>query len=70
MATPTTYDLSYDEPCSVEGGCGEDECGGATRYVARPEVFCKDVEIIPASITIGGITFTPQIHEGVLLLAA
>lgn len=64
MATPTTYDLSYDEPCNVEGQCGEDQCGGKEQFNARPQVFCKDVKVIPSSITVGGLTFTPKTVVG------
>lgn len=71
MATPTTYDLSYDDPCTVEGQCGEDQCGGKEQFNARPQVFCRTVRIngrtviIPAAITVGGITFTPKQIEGI-----
>jgi len=73
MSTPTNYSLSYDDPCSVEGGCGSDQCGGKPEFNARPQIFCRDVdvtgkttmvggaEVIPAAITVGGQTFTPKV---------
>ena len=66
MATPTSYDLTYDTPCDVEGGCGDSPCGGKVEFNARPQVFCKEVTIngrtvvVPAAITVGGQTFTPK----------
>ncbi len=60
MATPTNYDLVYDTPCDVEAGCGDSPCGGKVEFNARPQVFCKDVKVVPSSITVGGLTFTPK----------
>ena len=66
MSTPTKYDLTYDSPCDVESGCGSDACAGKTEFIPRPQVFCKEVTIngrtviIPAAITVGGLTFTPK----------
>jgi hypothetical protein len=67
MATPTNYDLSYDDPCSVESGCGGGDCGGKPEFNSRPQVFCKEVTIngtttiVPAAVTVGGQTFTPTV---------
>lgn len=73
MATPTTYSLSYDSPCDVEAGCGDSPCGGKPEFNSRPQIFCKDVEmlqtlkvngrtfIVPAEINVGGQTFTPKV---------
>jgi hypothetical protein len=66
MATPTTYNLTYDSPCDSESGCGGDECGGKPEFNARPQIFCTEVTIngrtviVPAAITVGGQTFTPK----------
>ena len=50
---------SYDNPLDVEGGCGSGK--GGTEPSARPQQFCEKVEIIPAEITIGGLTFKPTV---------
>lgn len=59
MSTPTNYDLSYDDPFDVEGGCGSGQ--GGVEPSARPQQFCDKVEILPAEITIGGLTFKPTV---------
>jgi hypothetical protein len=76
MATPTTYSLTYQTPCQEEVGCGEGDCLGQVKFEARPFNFCEDVTIqmdltvngnvtiIPAAITVGGQTFTPQVIVG------
>jgi hypothetical protein len=60
MATPTTYTLTYDTPCDVESKCGEAPCGGKPNFNPRPQIFCDDVSVLPAAITVGGITFVPR----------
>jgi hypothetical protein len=60
MATPTSYNLTYDVPCDVESGCGDAPCGGKPNFNPRPQVFCEGVSVLPAAITVGGITFTPK----------
>jgi hypothetical protein len=76
MATPTTYSLTYQTPCQEEVGCGKGDCLGQVKFEARPFNFCEDVTIqmdltvngnvtiIPAAITVGGQTFTPQVIVG------
>lgn len=59
MSTPTDYDLSYDEPLDVEGGCGSTP--GGVEPSGRPQQFCSKVEILPSEITIGGLTFKPTV---------
>lgn len=59
MSTPTDYDLSYDIPLDVEGGCGD--VPGGIEPSGRAQQFCNNVEIIPPEITIGGLTFKPTI---------
>lgn len=67
MATPTTYNLTYDSPCDVEAQCGDAPCGGKPQANARPQIFCKEItvqgktSIVPSEITVGGLTFTPKV---------
>jgi hypothetical protein len=75
MAAVTSYNLSYDQPCDAESGCGSAECGGKPEFNSRPQIFCEDVTIlmdctiqgnlsvVPAQITVGGQTFTPTVIE-------
>lgn len=75
MTTPTTYNLSYDSPCDVESQCGDVPCGGKPQANPRPQIFCKDVNmlqtltvqgktsVVPSEITVGGLTFKPTIIE-------
>jgi hypothetical protein len=76
MSTPTDYPLTYESPCETEEGCGQGDCLGKVRFEARPYNFCEDVtiqgdltvignvSIVPAAITVGGQTFTPQVVVG------
>lgn len=70
MATPTTYSLSYDSPCEVEGNCGENPCGGKPEFVPRPQIFCKDAQTIgnllvgPNQIFVGGQRYVPKTIVG------
>lgn len=73
MTTPTEYPLNYGDPCDDEGGCGSGPCLGKIKFNPRPQNFCEDVtiqrdctvignmEVIPARITVGGLTFTPKV---------
>lgn len=72
MATPTTYSLSYDSPCDVEGNCGESPCGNRPEYVPRPQIFCLDALMLqdltvsgdafvrPNQIFVGGARYVPR----------
>ncbi len=76
MSTPTDYNLTYTDPCDDEPGCGEGSCLGKIKFMPRPYNFCEDVTIqgdltvigdvsvVPARITVGGQTFTPQTVVG------
>jgi hypothetical protein len=76
MSTPTDYSLTYTDPCDDEPGCGEGSCLGKIKFMPRPYNFCGDVtiqgdltvignvSIVPAAITVGGQTFTPQVVVG------
>jgi len=84
MATPTTYNLTYDAPCDVEAGCGDSPCGNTPEFTPRPQVFCRDVRVqadttsqgdlfvVPAQVYVGGIKFVPTVEptSGLLVLAA
>ena len=69
MATPTNYDLEYDNPCVVEDGCEVEQCPDQIKFTARPQVFCKEVDmlstltVVPPEITVGGQTFKPTVIE-------
>lgn len=71
MATPTTYNLTYDAPCDVEAGCGDVPCGGKPEFNPRPQIFCKDATVqgnmfvAPDQIFVGGARYTPQLVEAV-----
>jgi hypothetical protein len=70
MATPTTYNLNYDTPCDVEGGCGDVPCGGKPEFIPRPQIFCKeatvqgDLFVAPNQIFVGGARYAPRIVVG------
>jgi hypothetical protein len=57
MATPTSYELTYDDPCDVESGCGEGPCLGKIKFMPRPHNFCEDV-VIQKNLTVAGVTTT------------
>lgn len=73
MATPTQYPLNYDSPCDVEAGCGDIPCGGKPEYNPRPQIFCKDAEMLqnlvvngntfirPAVVYVGGQAYVPTL---------
>lgn len=69
MATPTTYNLTYDTPCDVEAGCGEVPCGGKPEFSPRPQVFCKDATVqgdmfvAQNQIFVGGERYIPRLIE-------
>lgn len=56
MATPTTYDLNYDDPCQVEDGCETEQCPDKINYTSRPKVFCKTVEALSTVTVLGETT--------------
>ena len=55
MATPTNYDLEYDNPCAVEDGCEVEQCPDQIKFTARPQVFCNEVDML-STLTVNGET--------------
>jgi hypothetical protein len=65
MSTPTSYELTYPDPCDQEVGCGQGPCLGKTLFNPRPQNFCEDVTIqkdlyvVPAYLYVGGSRYKP-----------
>ena len=65
MATPTNYDLEYDNPCAVEDTCAVEQCPDQINYSARPRVFCREVAMLSTlsvegeTVMAGGATVVP-----------
>jgi len=66
MATPTNYDLEYEDSSNSEQGCATSECPDKLRFVSRSHKFCRDVfiqgtlNVDKMSTFIGGVNIIPS----------